>query len=125
MPIFEYSCSDCGNIWENIEVWKHHAPSKCPKCESPHFTKLIGTPHIRMDSDNILHSLPDVTPPLTELIDKEKPGCVGGYKELRNGPRELKEYERKKDKYGNSLWTEKRKTYFTGQSNRRSSGEGK
>lgn len=73
---------------------------------------MIGTPHVRMDSDSILKSLPDVTPPLRELIGKNKPGCEGGYKELEKDQRQLKEYKRRKDKYGNTEWIPKERGYF-------------
>jgi putative FmdB family regulatory protein len=124
MPIYDYSCSECGNIWESIEVWKSHAPSECPQCKSKDIQKIMGTPHVRMDSDPILHSIPDPSPPLEELRGKVKPGCEGGYVDKPYADPQLKNYTRRRDKYGNSIWEEKKRVYFTGQKRRRSSGEG-
>lgn len=109
-PIFDYQCDKCEEIWESIEIWPSHAPTKCPKCKSKKFTKILGTPHIRMNSDGILHSMPDPCPPLRELIGKG----TGGFKELENDQRELKEYTRRKDKHGNTEWIPKERKYFYG-----------
>jgi putative FmdB family regulatory protein len=113
MPIFDYHCNECNQIFENIEVWTSHKATKCVYCGSKKIDKIIGSKiSIRPDSDSILKSMPDPIPPLTELIGKNKPGYEGGYKELENGPRELKEYKRTRDKYGNANWLPKEKTYF-------------
>jgi putative FmdB family regulatory protein len=109
MPIFDYACENCKNIWENIEVWKSHVPKACPKCGSTNFNKVISCPLIRMDPDTILKSVPDPTPPLEELRGKTKRGCLGGYSDKPHASTELKSYTRRKDKYGNSIWTERRR----------------
>lgn len=113
IPIFDYKCNDCGYEFESIEVASHHKAIACKDCGSPSIVKIIGLTHVRMDSDTVKHNLPDPVPPLRELIGKNKPGTEGGYKEIANDQKELKEYTRRKDKYGNSIWEPKRKTYFT------------
>jgi len=119
MPIFDYACSKCGNVWENIEVWPSHAPKSCPKCKSRKFAKVFTSSkqEIRMGG---IASTPDPTPPLTELTPRK--GSESGMGDL---PRtELKDYVRTKDKYGNSIWKEKRRTYFhPGMGSRKSSAE--
>jgi putative FmdB family regulatory protein len=121
MPIFDYQCSKCGHYWESIEVWESHKPTECPKCKAKEgFNKVIGMAHIRMDSDTILRSMPDPQPPLTELTPRKD--SESGLKDLDRT--ELKDYVRTKDKYGNSVWKEKRRTYFyPGQKSRKSSAE--
>jgi putative FmdB family regulatory protein len=106
MPIFDYECT-CGHVWENVEVWPSHAPKKCPKCKSKKFAKVFSSikQQVRMGS---LAETPDPSPPLTELTPQQ--GSESGLADL---PRtELKDYTRTKDKYGNSVWQEKRRSYF-------------
>lgn len=72
-----------------------------------------------MDADVMKHEMPDPQPPLTEL--KPKKGSESGLTDL---PRtELKDYVRTKDKYGNNIWKEKRRTYFGAGGARKSSAE--
>lgn len=126
MPIRDYHCKDCEHIWENIEVWSNHKPIECPQCKSLNFEKVFTTIkyEVRMDPDSILRSMPDPSPPLRELIGKTKEGCEGGYKELEGDQRTLKEYTRRKDRYGNSIWEPKRRSYFyKGKKNRKSEAE--
>lgn len=127
MPIFEYECNDCGGIFESIEVWTMHIATECKLCKGKNIQRIIGTPHVRMDSDAILKSLPDPTPPLRELIGKTKPGCEGGYKELEQDQRQLKDYIRRRDKMGNAVFLPKERRYFdygARSSNRKKKGEG-
>lgn len=122
MPLWDYECEKCGNVWETF-VWPSGmgTPKKCPKCKSTKLVKCFSSikQQIRMDSDTILRSVPDPTPPLTEL--KPQKGSESGLQDL---PRtELKDYVRTKDKYGNAVWKEKRRTYFGAGGTRRSSAE--
>ncbi len=110
MPIFDLECSDCGYVFEFLFIRTDEFPT-CSRCGSRYFNKLVSCPHIRMDSD-ALKSLPDPTPPLTELVGKTKPGCEGGFKEKGNDEQQLKNFDRKKDKYGNTIWNEKRRQYY-------------
>jgi len=121
MPIFDYKCDKCDHTWENVEVWAIHAPGECPKCGSTELCKIFTTikHEIRMDAEAVKHELPDPTPPLTELTPQKD--SESGLKDL---PRtELKDYVRRKDKYGNAIWKEKRRTYFGAGGPRRSSEE--
>ena len=111
MPIYEYHCEKCGEVFENIEIWKSQAATECPKCQSHKITRLMGMPHLRKDSTSIRHNLPDPVPPLRELIGKTRPGCEGGFKELENDQRELKEYNRTRDSVGNTIWLPRSKSY--------------
>jgi putative FmdB family regulatory protein len=124
MPIWDYECKDCGHIWENIETRSFDTPKICPACGMGNFVKLITTKtEVRMDSDTILRSLPDPVPPLEELRGKTKRGCEGGYVDKPYASTNLKDYIRTRDKYGNAIWKEKRKSYFTGIGSRKSSAE--
>lgn len=110
IPIFDYKCKACQHIWENVEVWPSHKPTKCPKCGSEEFEKVFTTivHEIRMDANTMKHELPDPVPPLTELSPRKD--SESGLSDL---PRtELKNYTRKRDKHGNAIWEEKRRTYF-------------
>lgn len=118
IPIYDYRCKDCTFEFENIEVASHHKATSCKACGSPNIERIIGLGIIRMDSDMVKHNLPDPVPPLRELVGKNKPGTEGGYKELANDKKELKEYKRTKDKYGNSVWLPKERKYFTNSSKR-------
>jgi putative FmdB family regulatory protein len=42
MPIFEYSCQDCGRQFEAF-VTSDRTPS-CPGCRSAHLAKLLSSP---------------------------------------------------------------------------------
>ncbi len=114
MPIFEYECLACGEIFEFLKIKSDEWCTECPICHSQSFERTISMPHIRTNSDSIMKSLPDPVPPLTELIDKQRPGTEGGFQELKNEQRQLKEYDRTKDKFGNSVWMPKEKIYIDG-----------
>jgi len=111
MPIFDYSCKKCGNVWENIEVWESHAPKKCPKCKSKRFAKVFSyvKQQVRTNADVMKHNLPDPAPPLEELRGKGNEG----YKDKPYADTNLHNYTTRKDKHGNTIWEEKRRTYFT------------
>jgi putative FmdB family regulatory protein len=112
MPIFDFACKDCGYEFEYLFIRSDDFPV-CPKCGGKDFDKRFATPNIRMNSDGILRSVPDPVPPLTELIGKQKKGYEGGYKELEGNERQLKNFKRTKDKFGNTIWEEKRRTYYS------------
>jgi hypothetical protein len=61
-----------------------------------------------MDSDSIKKSVPDPSPPLEELRGKG----TEGYKDKPYADPQLKNYKRKRDKYGNVEWTEKTRQHF-------------
>jgi len=42
MPIYEYECNECGNIFEEIVFGSEEAIT-CPKCESGTIKKLMST----------------------------------------------------------------------------------
>lgn len=112
MPIFEYCCNECGKVFESLEIWSYDKATKCKICGSEAIERIISCSHIRMDSDSVKKSLPDPVPPLRELVGKNKKGTEGGFKELESDKRELREYDRVKDKHGNNVWLPKRRKYF-------------
>lgn len=32
MPIFEYTCSKCGHVFEKLVMTRNQEPPECPKC---------------------------------------------------------------------------------------------
>jgi putative FmdB family regulatory protein len=32
MPIFEYACSNCGHVFEKLELTRNPEPPECPQC---------------------------------------------------------------------------------------------
>jgi len=42
MPIFEYKCNSCGNVYEFLERTANKANNECPKCGSKDMQKLIS-----------------------------------------------------------------------------------
>jgi len=49
MPIFEYSCKQCGKEFEALVLPTTAAPS-CPACQSTELEKLISSPAIKSES---------------------------------------------------------------------------
>ncbi len=41
MPIYEYQCEDCGNVFEAL-VFSGQTDSTCPKCGSSRLVKLMS-----------------------------------------------------------------------------------
>lgn len=61
MPIYEYYCSTCNEIFERIELSALEIPSsQCPKCKGVGF-KVISKPSIVYDlfDPTAIHKLPD------------------------------------------------------------------
>jgi len=112
MPIFDYECENCKTVFEYLWIKSDDSPI-CSKCNSSNVHKIFTSKfHVRMDADVMKHELPDPSPPLRELVGKTRPGCKGGFKELENDHRELKEYNRTKDKQGNNIWLPKERSYI-------------
>ncbi len=51
MPIYEYECAGCGEVFEVILDIGGPPPS-CPACGSPECRKLIGAPAIHVKGDH-------------------------------------------------------------------------
>lgn len=110
MPIFDMECQECNTVFEFLKVKSDDFPI-CPKCGcyGPTCKKIFSMmPNIRMNSDDILHNLPDPSPPLEELRGKG----TEGYKDKPEASSNLGKYKRRKDKYGNTIWEEKKKIIF-------------
>lgn len=45
MPIYEFKCLKCGNIFELLQLTKekNNAEMKCPECNSEEIEKLLST----------------------------------------------------------------------------------
>ena len=59
MPIYEYKCSDCGNIFEILTTSSDNAEKvHCNKCNSDDVTKIISAGSFRHTSGMSLPSAP-------------------------------------------------------------------
>ena len=65
MPLFEYSCQDCGRRFEAF-VTSERIPS-CPGCQSAHLAKLLSSP-----------GLVGVGTPRTTASTQPSGGCGAG-----------------------------------------------
>lgn len=112
MPIFNYRCLECKYEWEQITMLSQSnfpEPYNCPNCKSIIIEKVISAPaFISMEGKRALRETPDPSPPLQNLRGKNKPNCEGGFRDLE----EFKPTERKKDKDGNWIWSEKKRQYI-------------
>ena len=43
MPTYEYSCENCGHLFEKMQSITARAIRKCPKCRKNTLKRLIGT----------------------------------------------------------------------------------
>lgn len=112
IPIFNYECLACGEVFEAIVIYGQSGfgePPVCPKCQAVTITKVITAPaSIRTDGRTALQSLPDPHAPLQELRGRNRPDCEGGFSDLP----ETGKMERKKTKDGNWTWREKKTQVF-------------
>ena len=42
MPTYEYQCSNCGNLWEELQKISEPALDTCPKCQEKAAHRLIS-----------------------------------------------------------------------------------
>jgi len=47
VPIFDYKCNKCEELWEEIVIRDEKV--ECPECGSKRVTRLMGASHFRMD----------------------------------------------------------------------------
>lgn len=47
MPIFDYKCDKCGNIWEEFRK-SQSDPDKCPNCKSKKIERLISKSNFQL-----------------------------------------------------------------------------
>ena len=112
MPLFDIECNECKNVWEFLQIRSDDLPI-CPQCKTMNVKKIFSSAFgVRMDSDSVLKSLPDPSPPLEELRGKQRPGTVGGFEDKPYADTQLKNYTRRRDRQGNIIWEEKRRKYF-------------
>ena len=114
MPIFLYKCLKCDYEFEKIVITSQTGfaeADQCPNCKSNIIEKLITAPClVKTDGRAGLRTVPDPTPPLQKLKEKgAKEGCEGGYSDLEEWTKPIR---KGKDKYGNTLWADKKKQYI-------------
>lgn len=51
MPIFDYSCKDCGHQFE-LWIRKEDQATACPECESEEVEKLFSPPQVHGDTSH-------------------------------------------------------------------------
>lgn len=57
MPIFEYHCPKCDDVFEKIVMPSDATPVKCPECGSKKVEQLISAPalHNTSSKNDVLH----------------------------------------------------------------------
>ncbi|HAA34100.1 MAG TPA: FmdB family transcriptional regulator [Firmicutes bacterium] len=45
MPLYEYECKSCGNLWEVLSSFQEGAVT-CPRCLSEDVQRRIALPHV-------------------------------------------------------------------------------
>lgn len=48
MPLFDYSCSACGHVFEAL-VLKGVEPTTCPACNASPLERLLSMPNVKSD----------------------------------------------------------------------------
>lgn len=48
MPIHEYECSACGNVFERLQKLSEADPTDCPRCGTPRLRRRISAPSFRL-----------------------------------------------------------------------------
>lgn len=51
MPIYEYSCTSCGEGFEKIQKMSDDPLVDCPNCGAPHLKKLVSAPAFRLKGE--------------------------------------------------------------------------
>lgn len=46
MPIYEFVCRDCDNLFEHMQSFSAKGHPPCPRCGSNHISRMIGRPAI-------------------------------------------------------------------------------
>jgi putative FmdB family regulatory protein len=69
MPIYEYQCSVCGEVYEKLELRIVDIPtSPCPCCQAGVGTRMISAPAIIYEvfDERAVHRLPDWNQKMTQ-----------------------------------------------------------
>ncbi len=56
MPIYEYECNECGNVFEEI-VFGSEESVTCPKCKCGSVKKLMSAPSAIDSANGLMSSL--------------------------------------------------------------------
>ena len=51
MPVYEYSCDDCGHKFEEFQSFKDEPLKVCPVCSEESLRKLFGVPTLLFRGD--------------------------------------------------------------------------
>ena len=60
MPIFEYKCSKCGNIFEEL-VLKNDQEVECNNCGSKQASKVLSKCRTKMGGDAVMGDVPSAS----------------------------------------------------------------
>jgi putative FmdB family regulatory protein len=58
MPIYEYRCEACGNVFEKLVRNSQETPDACPGCGSESFKKLFSSFSPSVSTGNAIESCP-------------------------------------------------------------------
>ncbi len=113
MPIYEYICNDCKELFEIMYVPIADKPvEKCTYCGSKDVQRVVSSPQFRT-TRNALATVPDPSPPLQRQKSAgSRKGYDGGYKDLSEV--DMSKMIMEKDENGNNIWREKARTTFSG-----------
>lgn len=82
MPAYDYKCSECGKVWEEIRrMSEHDVPERipCPHChKSKCVTQVVGVPGVAMDTAHRIDG--KATGGFKAVMEKiaDSPGVKGG-----------------------------------------------
>ena len=48
MPIYEFECAACGDVFERLQKLADPDPSACPQCGKPDVRRLVSAPQFRL-----------------------------------------------------------------------------
>ncbi len=48
MPIYEFECSACGNVFERLQKLSDSDPADCPECGKPEVKRRLTAPAFRL-----------------------------------------------------------------------------
>lgn len=48
MPIYEFECSACGNVFERLQKLSEADPTDCPECGKPRIKRRLSAPAFRL-----------------------------------------------------------------------------
>jgi putative FmdB family regulatory protein len=86
MPTYEYSCENCGHLFEQLQSITASALRKCPKCRKTTLKRLIGTGAGLIFKGSGFYTTDYRSENYKESAKKEKPEKSGEKKETAATP---------------------------------------